>query len=205
MKSTYVWRRCFLFLFVEIVSVKEGEKNAITVTSVDNSESANEYHDCQDTLDKVYLLSYNEAMEESYGFLMNIFTDDYDYAKIAQPTSFAVNNGALCSDSEMFTANNCWWTRTTIFGDDNIYSGNAMVGINGRIGFGYKTCDTAAWGVRPVLHMDISKETVWKKAGKVVVTNKIENDEATTEQITTKTVEPTTVQTTTKLVKKQSR
>ena len=55
--------RCFLFLFVEIVSVKEEEKNAITVTSVDNSESANEYHDCQDTLDKVYLLSYNEAME----------------------------------------------------------------------------------------------------------------------------------------------
>lgn len=166
MKSTYVWRRCFLFLFVEIVSVKEGEKNAITVTSVDNSESANEYHDCQDTLDKGYLLSYNEAMEESYGFLMNNFTDDYDYAKIAQPTSFAVNNGALCSDSEMFTANNCWWTRTTIFGDDNIYSGNAMVGINGRIGFGYKTCDTAAWGVRPVLHIDISKETVWEKAGK---------------------------------------
>ena len=78
MKSTYVRRRCFLFLFVEIVSVKEEEKNAITVTSVDNSESANEYHDCQDTLDKVYLLSYNEAMEESYGFLMNIFTDDYD-------------------------------------------------------------------------------------------------------------------------------
>lgn len=77
-----------------------------------------------------------------------------------------------------------------------------MFGINGRIGFGYKTCDTAAWGVRPVLHIDISKETVWEKAEKVVVTNKIENDETTTEQITTKTVEPTTVQTTTKLVKK---
>lgn len=41
-----------------------------------------------------------------------------------------------------------------------------MVGINGRIGFGYKTCDTAAWGVRPVLHIDISKETVWKKSRK---------------------------------------
>lgn len=133
---------------------------------------------------------------------MNIFTDDYDYAKMAQPTSFAVNNGALCSDSEMFTANNYWCTRTTIFGDDNIYAGNAMVGINGRIGFGYKTCDTAAWGVIPVLHIDISKEPVWKKAGKVVVTNKIENDETTTEQITTKTVEPTTVQIATKLVEK---
>ena len=48
-----------------------------------------------------------------------------------------------------------------------------MVGINGRIGFGYKTCDTAAWGVRPVLHIDISKKTVLKNAGKVVVTNKI--------------------------------
>ena len=62
-KALTLRRRCFLFLFVEIVSVKEGEKNAITVTSVDNSESANEYNDCQDTLDKVYLLSYNEAME----------------------------------------------------------------------------------------------------------------------------------------------
>ncbi|MBQ7612277.1 MAG: hypothetical protein IJU92_04300, partial [Spirochaetaceae bacterium] len=72
------------------------EQAVIAITTVDNSAESTGFdsnaYACDNTNDKVFLLSTKEAITEAYGFKPNI--DPYDERRIRKPTDFAIASGA---------------------------------------------------------------------------------------------------------------
>lgn len=119
-----------------------GNGNILT-TTVDNSAystaySSNEYA-CDDTDDKVFLLSYKEATKSSYGFSSN---ND----RVAYATDYAICNGA-------FSGASYWWLRSPSYS----FSQNAgYVSMHGIVGSDYYDNVTSNFpGVRPALRINL--------------------------------------------------
>ena len=98
---------------------KEEEKGAIVTTEVDNSasttySSSNEYA-CENTYDKIYLLSYKDMYNTSYGF-----TDDE--SRYAQVTDYAKANGAVWFTSTQYFNNGYYWLRSPYKYYSNYYA-----------------------------------------------------------------------------------
>lgn len=74
-------------------------ENAILTTDVDNSKASNstdiDSYTCENTLDKVFSLSYQDAINETYGFdaMYNVTSEN----RIAKVTDFAKAKGAYAS------------------------------------------------------------------------------------------------------------
>ena len=88
------------------------EISAIKTTNVDNSISQGKYDRSggENTIDKLFFLSYKETINESYGFSPK--DSKYDWARMAKPTKFAVDEGAYESDSGKYSGNGWWWLRS---------------------------------------------------------------------------------------------
>ena len=100
------------------------ELQKIKTVLVDNSAATtntNEYA-CENTEDKVYLLSYKEASKKLYGL-------DNDSSRIMKATDYAIANGAYQSDSESYGG--WWWLRSADYGSD---SGARFIGGGGGSG-----------------------------------------------------------------------
>ena len=86
----------------------------IKTTLVDNSAattaSNNNQYTCENTEDKVYLLSYKEASKKLYGL------DDYS-SRIMKTTAYARANGAWQNDKSYVCY---WWLRSPYFSIGNI-------------------------------------------------------------------------------------
>lgn len=90
------------------------KKDIINTTSVDNSgESAGAYNDmnaCEDTEDKVFLLSFVEATDENLGFLSDYFDDNG--ARQLLTSDYARATGAYISTSSDNYGVGYWWLRS---------------------------------------------------------------------------------------------
>ena len=123
------------------------EKNAIKTTVVDNSESTTGYisnpYACNNTNDKVFLLSYSEATNSSYGFSI------YDYnSRIKIPTAYAKAQGA-----HVFSGAGLWWLRSPSDLDD--YDAR-LVNFDGYV---YILVYNTYIGVVPALHLTLSGQS----------------------------------------------
>ena len=133
------------------------ESDAIYSTIVENNVHPYFKTTCgKNTVDKVYCLSYEEAVDakyELYGFNSN---DTRGLSRNADVTTYAYGGKELSS----------YWLRTT--GREATYYYRQWLGI--KIDSG-RLHGVAQWndktGVRPVLHLNLAKKNLWKKAGTV--------------------------------------
>lgn len=140
--------------FIDIAFTEE-EKAIIKTTLVDNSlestvDKENQYV-CNNTNDKIYLLSYQEATNTSYGFDSD--RKIYDSARLVQPTDYALARGCCMLTSTYYYGYGYWYLRSPNFGRNN----------SARIvcWYGYiDSCDfvtSKAHGVRAALEIDVIK------------------------------------------------
>lgn len=138
------------------------EQNAIQTTEVINenhpiygTESGN------DTKDKVYLLSIDEATNMNYGFKS---TTDSSETRYAKNTAYAEIQGAKTYNDETCNGNGDWWLRSP----GSMVGGVSVVSYNGNIDTGACIAPYHYYvGVRPVLHLNLSDTSVWSYAGTV--------------------------------------
>ena len=129
-----------------------GDKgNQVLTTTVDNSASTmqgnyTEYA-CENTNDKVFLLSYQDYVNTNYGFSSEAVNDD---AKLGPATEYMRATGSIC-DKSLGTYYSNYWTRSPYMSSDQatvFYGGSGSVG--GQI---YnRTC-----GVRPAVTITLNE------------------------------------------------
>lgn len=109
-------------------------KSHIQTTTVDNSasttNSTNNTYACNDTQDKVFLPSYKDYINSSYGFSTSTGSTNTRYCKT---TDWARARGAFYNANSYYLYNGFYWTRSPIS-----YSGSAWgVSHDGLLGSNY--------------------------------------------------------------------
>ena len=141
------------------------EQNSILTTTVSNLGKGN------DTQDKVFFLSYEDATNSVYGFSSSVASDP---AKVRVNTAY-VGAGGSSKKAPMVEAagkNDYWWLRTLGYrtfdnGTVYYYSKNVMrVASNGAIELEGCYADQRV-AICPVLHLNLSDSKVWSYAGTV--------------------------------------
>lgn len=131
---------------------KSAEKGAILTTNVDNSPSTtnsnNNPYACENTDDKVFLLSYKDYKNPDYGFSSSYNSDS---ARYCEPTDYAIANFCEMDNRGGFNDRNCnYWTRSP----DSDHSYDAWcVNFNGY--FHYNNVYYGGSGVRPALNINL--------------------------------------------------
>ena len=130
------------------------QQSIILTTEVDNSlasagDTSNPYV-CENTLDKLFLLSYAEATNNSYGFSYSKFYP-YDSTKKMLTSDYSRAMGAYISTSSDFYGIGYWWLRSSC--DDNA---RCVRGVDnfGYIGSGYYV-GSERIGVVPALRINL--------------------------------------------------
>ena len=120
------------------------EMQLINSTLVDNSLSSTGYtsnpYTCDNTTDKVYLLSYSEATNSKYGLSSS--------SRLAQISDFVRAKGIYFKSN--YNGNGYWWLRSPLNGYDNIVR---SVKYDGSTSNNY--VDENFYGVRPVLNINL--------------------------------------------------
>ena len=123
--------------FIDIAFTEE-ERKLINVTNVDNSasttESTTNKYACNNTLDKIYLLSYQDVYK--------YFTTNYE--RQAKPTDYAIAKGIASSGYSSS------WLRSP---HDNYFDDAYCVSNNGLVYSLY--CNNSCPGARPALEITI--------------------------------------------------
>ncbi len=132
------------------------EQAAIKTTTVTNSANPEEGTVAgNNTSDKVYLLSIDEATSTTYGF-----TSSYDtlQARISLNTGYAAAGGELGTEEmEASGAAEAWWLRSPGSSDSEA----ACIDTDGGVDTAGTEVDSEDVAVRPVLHLDLST-SVWE-------------------------------------------
>ncbi len=138
------------------VAFTDEERNKIKTTFVDNSVDStlsekNKYV-CDNTNDKIYLLSRKEAV--SYPFSFDV--DGFDKNKITKATDYAKALGVEGMSSTSETYGDCsWWLRSPL---ESVSLGGGEVWYvrnDGYIGFDGVNTRTSRYGVRPAMVVTI--------------------------------------------------
>ncbi len=92
------------------------QQKSIMETVVDNSatstgDSGSRFA-CNDTHDKIFLLSYKEATEREYGFTNG--NDEYCYERRMSTSDYARANGAWTSVNSNYSGLGFWWLRSPV-------------------------------------------------------------------------------------------
>ena len=105
----------------EFLNTAFGEvaQGLIETTEVDNSaystgDSSNE-NACENTFDKVFLLSYREVINSAYGFSSD--GGDYDTARQMTVSDYARSTGAYMITSSSYFGCGYWWLRSPYYGN----------------------------------------------------------------------------------------
>lgn len=144
--------------FIDVAFTEE-EKNAIIETYVVNNDNLS-YGTSggNNTYDKIYLLSIEEASKKEYGF--DTAFSEKNEARLANPTDYACINGTHSPSDDNY--NGVYWMLRSPGGDGKC---EAYVGYNG-VGDDYGNNVGRDFTVRPVLHVNLSSSYV-TKAGTV--------------------------------------
>jgi hypothetical protein len=107
------------------------QREIILTTTVDNSAASTGYssnpYACEDTEDKIFLLSYKEVTNSAYGFSSSA----YDTARRMQTSDYSRATGADMSTSSDYYGNGYWWLRSPIY---NLIGSARDVGYDGNAG-----------------------------------------------------------------------
>ncbi len=160
----------------------DNEKEAIKEVTVDNTTANPEtgLTGGNDTTDKIYLLSVNEALTPQYGFS----SDRYEAESRASQISDYVNlhggtfMSAAGNELQESTSANTYWLRSPgISATQPAIVGHwsdaeVMFSAEGKNDDSFALSailpkSNAYVGVRPVLHLDLSNTSLWSYAGKV--------------------------------------
>ena len=102
------------------------QKELTNTVLVDNSAASTGYssnpYACEDTRDKIFLLSFKEVTNSAYGFASSGSTDDT--ARRMTVSDYARATGAYMSTSSSYYGNGYWWLRSP-----NYYSANGARGV----------------------------------------------------------------------------
>ena len=125
-------------------------KSYIQETTVDNSaattNNATNQYACRDTVDKVFLPSYQDYINADYGFLAK---NDLSDTRVALVSDYARANGAACQTAKNYSGS--YWTRSA----DSSYNEYATaVGDWGQ--FMFTSVALEADCVRPCMNIKIS-------------------------------------------------
>ena len=132
----------------------ELQQAIIQTTVVDNSVYSTGYssnpYACENTSDKVFLLSYREVTNSAYGFASSYST--YDMARRMLTSDFSRATGAYMSTDSSYYGNGWWWLRSP--SDNGSYSAryvNRYGGVDDRNYVSYVN-----YGVVPALNLMLS-------------------------------------------------
>ncbi len=147
--------------FIDEAFTKEEQAAIKTTTVINNDESSYGTEGGNNTEDKVYTLSMEEASNVKYGFESAYSVQSK--TREVKNTDYAKLNGAYACANASADGRGYWWLRSP--GDSSDYASyvddDFGCGLNsGRIVINYSI------GVRPVLHINLSSD-VWTHAGKV--------------------------------------
>jgi len=138
----------------------EEEQSAINTTVVINNDNPSyETDGGNNTEDKVYLLSIEEASNAEYGFDSTFNASSK--TREVKNTDYAKYNGAYTSIHSSYAGNGEWWLRSP-----GSYSNDASYVFD--IGWGGNDGYSVAYGrhgVRPALRINLSSSSVWIDAG----------------------------------------
>ncbi len=137
------------------------EKSSIIKVRVNNNDSPYPKDPEMDTDDNIYLLSIMEACNSKYGFFKE-FREPSD-TRNCLATQYAISKGLWSMDDPAFgiVGSTWYWCRTIA-----THSAANMVIASGGCGYKEGYGVTVLWGVRPVLNIDLTKNT-WTKADPV--------------------------------------
>ncbi len=122
------------------------EKNEIQQSTLDNRCPVDSKYDSETTYDKVFLLSYNEALNENYGF--SAYSYKRDLARVAGGTDYAKCQGVSVG-ANSYNEKCYWWLRSA-----DIYSGACFIIDTGDFNpEAFAPCWTCI-GVRPVIRVN---------------------------------------------------
>ncbi len=132
------------------IAFSELQKSLIQTTEVDNSVYSTGYdlnpYTCENTFDKIFLPSYIEVMNRTYGF-RNI-TDRY---KVTSDYSRATGTGDYTSTGDSYSGNDRWWLRSPYDGDPNFA---CSISSDGNVNWIYLVDDDSC-GLVPALTISL--------------------------------------------------
>lgn len=114
-----------------------------------------------DTIDKIFLLSIDEATKAEYGFSTDYSTDDK--ARMAKTSTYAKAVGCWADTNTVYAGNAWWWLRSPGYDTDEaaaVYSDGDLI-VNGY------TVNNRDIAVRPALHLNLSSSSPYSYAGTV--------------------------------------
>lgn len=132
-------------------SFDENQRNIIKTTEIDNSASSTNItpniFECENTIDKIFLPSYKDLMNEDYGFINNGDNTVSNYKKVNSDLTRAKGIYS-CHEEEYYYCGD-YWTRSPS-GDDS-----RTINIAGYDGTIYEFCtlSTLYKGVAPMLNI----------------------------------------------------
>ena len=126
----------------------------IQTTEVDNSVYSTGYssnpYACENTFDKVFLLSYREVTNSAYGFASSYST--YDTARRMLTSDFSRATGAYMSTDSSYYGNGWWWLRSPR--NDSSTRARSVDSYGYADNDGY--VDYGYYGVVPALNLTLS-------------------------------------------------
>ena len=133
------------------------DSSLIETTNVDNSasttnSSSNSYA-CNNTDDKIYLLSYQDYLKSSYGFSTST---SLSTTRACKTTDYARANGSRCITTSSYLYNGDYWTRSPYSSNPTYVS---YVDVSGLYGgnFEFTLSDLTDFSVRPSLQIKVSE------------------------------------------------
>ncbi len=159
------WESCTLRTWLNETFLKaafdETEQASIRTTKVQHKTGTTE--DCY-VEDKVYVMSMEDAGTSAYGFESVISSS---YSRVAAVTPYAECHGVEVTTGVDMKENPLemgeWWLRHI---PDSTVTNGACVFTYGYTSTSVEV-NKATFGVRPVLHLDLSNTDAWENAGKV--------------------------------------
>lgn len=147
----------------------ELQKGIIQTTLVDNSaESANPAHNpelwtsgddtsCDNTMDKVFLLSIKELTTPEYGFSPDY--EEKDEVRRKKSSDYAKCQGTYTytSSEEEYMANGEWWTRSPLRSAGTYYGVARIMTYEGEHGNTVMSVNSTTLGIVPALWIDLGE------------------------------------------------
>lgn len=144
----------------------ESERDAILTAHIETKGNTfSQTSDEEAVWDKVFLLSYEEAVNPDYGFSTSY--DASNPARVRKNSAYVAAGGSLqVTSSEVGAAGagGKWWLRTagqTSASRAFVLENGQMNLKDGRVGYSQAVC------VCPAIHLDLTKKSLWSYAGTI--------------------------------------
>ncbi|MDE7158465.1 MAG: hypothetical protein K2N74_02725, partial [Clostridiales bacterium] len=133
------------------------EQSGIKITTVDNSAattslSTNTYV-CENTQDKIFLLSNRDMYNTSYGFIADGTESDPERMLLVSDYARAI--GAHTSDSIAWAGCGIWWARSPMHDDATVVDSGSMSGMVSS-----SKVTSAQVGIAPAMRVSASAVTI---------------------------------------------